>query len=509
MGITYILSQFVSQYMWVNKKSDGTDKQPWAPSPTSLPWLWNGLEDYQIQGPRILTTWAKAVGNTFFSVKLGQRRVLVLNDGPLVKHLLVDLDQYNSSKVVSGGAEIPLTDNGKTVFAASFSLYWSRIRRSIASAINTTPAAWFDTLFDTQSEKLVQTIQQAAIGNKVSGDHLRGLVDLVALETALILVMEQSQVDPELMVKVLEKVAALEQEQAKVWTQYTVFRIPVVPLIISVRNILLGDPLVRQRNELLTHFVNWTLENLNNNNNNNDDDNEHLNHRRPCLSKHLSSISASKNDPEPEQLQQDEIIINLMHLTLHSYKYLSTALFTMIQRLATLPADQQDRIRTQQEAAQAFVKESLRYDPPARAYAHASRVDQDIEFGQQKYRVDEDSELVVNLDAIHFNPDYYPDPNSFSIDRFLTKTETTVSVLDAKKAPAHDHLAFGVGRRLCQGSRVSELFLSVVVARLVQAYDLHGGNTDRVHRSNGVWSWLGREETIGTSVAFTPRGVDA
>lgn len=70
------------------------------------------MESYEHQGPRIFTTWGKACGG-FFSVKLGQRRVLVVNDGPLVKSLLVEKDQYNSSKVVAGGTEIALTDNGK------------------------------------------------------------------------------------------------------------------------------------------------------------------------------------------------------------------------------------------------------------------------------------------------------------------------------------------------------------------------------------------------------------
>lgn len=376
-------------------------------------------------------------------------------------------------------------------------MYWSRLRRSIAGAINTTPAVWFNTLFDTQSEKLIQAIGQTASG-PASGDQLRGLVDLVALETALILVMEQSQVDPEVMVKVLDKVAALEHEQDKIWTQYTIFRLPVMPLLLALRNIFLGDPAVRHRNALLGHFVDWTQENL---------AAQDKTSRGPSLSHLLSSISPSKNDPEPEQLKQDEIIINLMHLTLHSYKYLSTALFSMIQRLATLP-DFQDRLQ-QEEAttlARAFVKESLRYDPPARAFAHAARVDQDVEWCQQKYRLDEDAEVVVNLDAIHFNPDYYPDPTHFSPDRFLP-AKATVSILDENenKVPAHDHLAFGVGRRLCQGSRVSEDFLTAVLARLVKAYSFAGGNTETVHRVNGVWSWLGHEETIGTSITFVPR----
>ncbi|KAI8084829.1 cytochrome P450 [Halteromyces radiatus] len=507
VAFTYLLSQVVSQYMWVNKHADGRPKSPWAPSPASLPWLWNGLEDYQLKGSSILSKWAMECGH-FFSVRLGQKRILVLNDGPLVNQLLVDKDQYNSSKIPNGGFEMALTDNGKTVYAAPFSLYWSRIRRSVATTINNSPATWFSTLFSNQSEKLVHAIAQAwnqqENGGKVNADQLRGLVDLVALDTALIMVTNQSSVDPEDMVRLLDKVAILEEEQAKPLVQYFTFRIPVIPLVIAAKNILFGDAAVRLRNELLKYFVDWTL-----NTTDLDDDKEEQ--KRPLLAKVLADVKPSKNDPEPEQLKQDEIILNLMHITLHSYKYLSTIIFSMIQRLATLPG-MQDRLRGDPEFAAAFVKESLRYDPPLRAYSHSSRVDQDVDVDGKKYRVDEDSELVVNLDTIHFNSDYYVDPTIFNPDRFLPSSAAgqvrkTVSILDnnPSRLPAHDHLAFGVSRRLCQGSRISEEFLKVLILQLVQAYSFHGGSTDRVHRISGIWSWFGREETIGTTIFFTSR----
>ncbi|ORZ23105.1 cytochrome P450 [Absidia repens] len=512
IGVSYIFSQVLSRYIWINKKADGTAKQPWAPSPSMLPWMWNGLQDYQMKGSRIFTEWANDCGH-FFSVKLGQKRVLVLNDGPLVKHLLINKDQYNSSKVVSGMNEIILTDNGKTVYSAPFTLYWSRIRRSISGAINSTSASWFDALFIKQSEKLVQAITQAwdesqqQNGGKVNGDQLRGLVDMVSLDTALAMVMEQSQVDPDIMVKVLQLVASLEQEQAKPWMQYTTFHIPGVSLLLALRNLFLGDTSVQHRNNLISYFMDWTRV----------DKTEHGKKQQqsaggpPQMAKFMCDIQASKNDPEPEQLKKDEVIINLMHITLHSYKYLSTAIFSMIQRLATLP-DIQDQLRTNPSFADAFVKESLRYDPPVRAYTHSSRVDQDIDIGNQSYRVDEDSELVVNLDAIHFDPDYYSHPTVFNPDRFVSSSDATaasqtVSVLDEnpKKLPARDHLAFGVGRRFCQGSRISEEFLKVVILNLVHSYTFRGGNTDNVHKPGGVWSWTGRDESMGTTITFEKR----
>ncbi|CAO3597176.1 unnamed protein product [Absidia cylindrospora] len=330
---------------------------------------------------------------------------------------------------------------------------------------------------------------------------------MVSLDTALVMVMEQSQVDPDIMVTVLELVASLEQEQTKPWMQYTTFRIPGVSLILAIRNLFLGDTSVQHRNNLLSYFMDWTQLDKTER-----DEKQQQHVGGPLqMANFMRDIQASKNDPEPEQLKKDEIIINLMHITLHSYKYLSTAIFSMIQRLATLP-DIQDRLRTDPSFADAFIKESFRHDPPVRAYAHSSRVDQDVDIRNQSYRVDEDSELVVNLDAIHFNPDYYSDPTAFNPDRFVSPSDVTaagqtVSILDEnpKKLPTRDHLAFGVGRRFCQGSRISEEFLKVVILKLVHSYTFLGGNTDNVHKAGGVWSWTGRNESMGTTITFEKR----
>ncbi|CAO3607460.1 unnamed protein product [Cunninghamella blakesleeana] len=523
-SLTYFITQLFTQVLWRNKNPDGTYKSPFAPSP-SLPLIWNGLQEYQLKGATAFSQWANQCGD-FFSVKLGQRRMLVFNKGHLVHQALVVKDQLNCSKTVYGGVEIHLTDNGKTVFTAPFSLYWSRIRRSIANAINTTTASWFNQLFEEQSEKLLHSIEQAwDTEGQVNGKQLRGLIDIMALDTSLHMVMQQSNVDPEIMVKIIEKIEELEQLQSTSWLQNSMFGIPFVQLAYAVKNFLFGDLSVRTRNVILNHFVDWTLINQKK-----EDQNENENETSssssttsPQFTFFLNNIKASKNDPIPEELKQEEVIINLMHLTLHSYKYLSTMLFNIIQRLATLP-EWQEKLNDNPLYAEAFIKESLRYDPPTRIFTHTSRVDHDLELelnnDKKTYRVDEDSELVVNLDKIHFDQDYYHQPNTFNPDRFLTqeksslltstssndnkKNQNTVSILDKNPnhLPAHDHLAFGVSRRVCQGSRVSEKFLIAFVLYLVKHYSFQGGNTDRIHRPTGIWSWTGRNEMIGTSITF-------
>ncbi|KAI9301578.1 cytochrome P450 [Cunninghamella echinulata] len=514
-SVTYFITQLFTQFLWRNKNPDGSLKSPWAPSPSSLPYIWNGLQEYQLKGSKALTQWANEAGD-FFSVKLGQRRMLVLNNGPLVHQVLVVKDQLNSSKNVFGNVEVHMTDNGKTVFTAPFSLYWSRLRRSIAYAISTTKASWFQQLFEEQSEKLLHSIEQASDKEgQVNGKQLRGLVDMVALDTSLHMIMQQSNVDPEIMVEIIDKMQELEQLQESNWLQYCIFGIPLVQAVHGIKTVLFGDLSVRTRNFILNHFINWTLlDQKDNNEEEKEKDNAKELSSSPQFTSLLSNIQPSKNDPTPEQLQREDIIINLMHLTLHSHKYLSTCLFNIIQRLATLP-EWQEKLIDQPLYAEAFVKECLRYDPPARVFTRGTRADHDLEIHSQTYRVDDDSELVVNLDKIHFDQNYYSQPNTFDPERFLTKdrtsllkpssqSKTTVSILDENPnhLPAHDHLAFGVGRRFCQGSRVSEQFLINFILILVKTYSFKGGNTDRVHRSTGIWGWTGREEMIGTSITF-------
>ncbi|KAI9005496.1 cytochrome P450 [Phycomyces nitens] len=522
-AVSWLMSQLMNGVLWNDKKPDGNPKSPWAPSPSKLPYIWNAYDEVTERSYRAFTDWSKELGD-LISVKIGQKHMVVLNKGSLVQEAFVRLDQNNSGHSIRDGVEILMTDSGKTVFSAPFTIFWVRLRRSITIILGTAYVKRFDELFSSQAAKLVQGIQveRAADNTKsINAEHLRQLVNMIAMDTSLAIVVGQKNTDPATMLLIAEKCKEIEAIQSKKWYQYGHF----INLIQSVYNFITimrkSLTAIAQRNTLLEVFFVWVEPLILNRG----DQSAQIN----TIADSLLNIYPSKNDPEPVQFTTDEVIVNLVHITLHSYKNLSSALFTLIQRLASMP-ELQERIYEEVLSAsneatlddwpliRALISESMRYEPPVRMFSHASRVDHDmLDDNDTPYRVDDGTEIIANLDTIHFDPQYYPDPHTFNPDRFLVTEKKSKSILDkvpvndgtqkkVKLLPARDHLAFGAGRRKCQGAKASERMLGATVARLVKTYKLEGGDTDvKVDYQSNIWGWTGRTETKGDDIKFISR----
>ncbi|KAG0172824.1 hypothetical protein DFQ28_006405 [Apophysomyces sp. BC1034] len=514
LGVSILLSKLTSGLLWKNKREDGSLKNPWPPSP-STPFYWNGFQALQDHAYKAFTRWANDLG-ALFSVKLGQKRVLVLNSAQLVRQAYVEREQYNSSRCLADTVETIMTDKGKTVFTAPFDKYWNRLRRSIHLVIGGTNFEQFESLFQSQSDKLCTGIGLAAKDRdgqikegdtvRLDAEHLRQLIDMLALDTSLAMVVGHNA-DPAVMLTIAQKVKETEALQSSKWIRYTQF-LPLAKSVHSFHEILtVNKAVVKLRNSFLESFVDWYPENAS----------------RGSIGESLQQVQPSKFDPEPVQLAKDEILVNMVHLTLHGYKYLGAALFTAVQRLATSP-EWQDRlyeevtVGTDWPCVDAFVKESLRFEPPASLISHAARVDHDLVHDDVQYRVDQDSELVANLDAIHFDETFYRNPRTFDPERFLKSQKKTISLLDSDevieenrktnkgKVFVGDHLAFGAGRRACQGKKAAERVLALVLARIVTLYKLDGGDPDtKVQHTTGIWSWTGYTETKGAEIEFSKR----
>ncbi|KAI7868271.1 cytochrome P450 [Spinellus fusiger] len=516
-AIGWLVSQSMTGTLWDNKKPDGSDKSPWPVSPKGLPYFYNGYKDIDTHQYHAFTEWAKQLGS-LFSVKIGGRRVIVLNEGTLVQEVFVNQDQKNSAHVVRDTVEMIMTDNGKTVFSSAFDMYWSRLRRAIVIVIGTSYAEQFDTLFSSQANKLTNGIDLETKEKEskitLNTDQLRNMVEMIALDTSLAMVVGEKHADPSLLLTVTQLCKEAENVQSNTWIHYGRFFNFIKSIYSGINLLRSKTPGIQQRDALFNIFLEWLQTAL--------EPKDTPTQKCPThLLESLVNIRPSKNDLEPVQLANEEVLVNIVHLTLHSYACLASALFTMIQRLSVMPelqAQIHEQLTTAPDTAatvddwplvKAFVDESMRYEPPMRMYSHSSRVSDDISIKGVNYRVDMDTELVANLDRIHFDERYYPDPHTFDPKRFLPSEKETVSLLNPptrKPRAARDHLAFGAGRRVCQGAKVSERMLAAVVARLVRTYTLEGGNPHaKVDYSSNLWSWTGRTETQGEAVTFVKR----
>ncbi|RCH94346.1 cytochrome P450 [Rhizopus azygosporus] len=516
MFISYIITKVGQKLFWNNKKPDGTIKKPWPPSPKGLPYFINAYYQFQEEAYRALTRWSNQLGE-LFSVEIGFKRIIVLNSPELVRKLMLEKDQYNSCRVPSDTFENTVTDRGKTIFSAPFSTYWARLRRAVHLVIGIGHYSQFEPVLNSQSETLSACIKGSLNEEKkLTGKELRRLVDLVAADLALTMVVGPEKRDPDLMLDLVERCRKLEALQTSKYNRIGQF-FPVFNALYDLfKLITMDNSVTKTRDDLLQVFIPWfdtiytqreAIEQAKK------EKNEPFS-RVPTIGKSLLNIDPSKNDPEPVQLTKEEIFINISHITVHAQTYLASTLFTVIQRLATEPEWQEKILEASGEEqvgmAKAFVYESLRLDAPNKLLAYAPRTDYEFEASDgHTYRIDTDAQLVVNVDAIHHNSKYYPNPEKFDPQRFLKSEKKMVSLLQEDqtgKKIANDHMAFGAGRRACLGRKVSEEFLVTALIHLIQTYKLEGGNVDnKIEIGTNIWSWTGRTETEGASIKFVKR----
>ena len=107
---------------------------------------------------------------------------------------------------------------------------------------------------------------------------------------------------------------------------------------------------------------------------------------------------------------------------------------------------------------QQVVKESMRLYPPA--WYATRRTDRDVELGG--YRVPEGVTVVMNIWAVHHDPRFYPDPETFLPERWTEEF--------TKSLHKFAYLPFGIGARRCIGSMFAEAEAMLAVASIVQRF---------------------------------------
>ena len=142
------------------------------------------------------------------------------------------------------------------------------------------------------------------------------------------------------------------------------------------------------------------------------------------------------------------------------------------------------------EYLQAFIKELLRKHPPTYfSLTHAA-----IEPGHKigGYDIPAGANLELYLPTISEDPKLWTDPHRFDPDRFLTGGETA----DITGVTGIRMIPFGAGRRVCPGLAMGMTHITLMVARMVQAFEW------RAHPSQPVIDF--RDKLEFTVVMNTP-----
>lgn len=436
--------------------------------------------------------------------------------------------------------------SGQTVFTAPFAEYWRALRKAIHGTISKAHVGQFNELFDNQSRKLVSLLTAKASESTEEGFNPRSVVDYIALTTALAITTGKKYETDDLdLVRMVEDLEEIEKLQAEKYTRISTF-FPWFKAAIGTKNLLFGHlDMVNIRSKMLNPFYDMMVEVEGKK------ASEKASSRPDSICASLLAIEmvpgpivpgqATPSAPVP--FKKEQTLVNITHITHHAYTYLSSALHTILQRLATEEGVQQQayneiaafladkqvsEIKTKDLVGNlpfigAIIKESLRMDSPQKLYAHAARSDESFVYNGQKYRIDNRNEMVVNLDAIHYDANRYTTkdghgPNEFYPARFLPPNHPkgystlssydlyTMSNADNTRDLKRDHLAFGAGRRICLGVEVTERTLLSTIVQLVYKFKLSGGDaTTKKEHLTSVYSWTGRTELVGGDIKFTPR----
>jgi cytochrome P450 len=104
------------------------------------------------------------------------------------------------------------------------------------------------------------------------------------------------------------------------------------------------------------------------------------------------------------------------------------------------------------------IKESMRLYPPAWSVARTVV----SEFELRGYRIPAGANLVMSQWIMHRDPQYFPDPEQFAPDRWLTER--------AQKLPRFAYFPFGGGPRQCIGNTFAMMEATLLLASIAQRF---------------------------------------
>jgi cytochrome P450 len=105
-------------------------------------------------------------------------------------------------------------------------------------------------------------------------------------------------------------------------------------------------------------------------------------------------------------------------------------------------------------------KEALRLYPPIHLGSRTAAVD--LEF--QDYRLPAGTRVLYSIYLSHRHPAFWQDPARFDPDRFLPE--------NSRQRPPYVYLPFGGGARNCIGTAFAQVESKIVLARILQQFDL-------------------------------------
>ncbi|KAF1965437.1 cytochrome P450 [Bimuria novae-zelandiae CBS 107.79] len=89
------------------------------------------------------------------------------------------------------------------------------------------------------------------------------------------------------------------------------------------------------------------------------------------------------------------------------------------------------------------------------------------------YHIPKSSTIIMNVWAVHNDPQRHPDPRRFDPMRYIDDHQTSIEAANNPEATKRDHFVLVAGRRRCQGMHITDRSIFLAISRLLWAFNFH------------------------------------
>nr|DAB41789.1 TPA_inf: cytochrome P450 CYP332A31 [Mamestra configurata] len=399
----------------------------------------------------------------YFGIFLSWKPLLILNSKELAKKILVkDSESFQDRYSYSGVNDDPL---GSLNLFTIKSPMWIQMRNEISPMFTSSRLRGITELMNINSGELVRRIQKDYVDNNEPVD-LKKLFSMYTSDTVAYTVFG-------IRVSALKELTSplwfITRHMVK-WTFWRGFEFTMIFFLPTIAEILKLKFFSQPATEYIRKLFTEVATERQKSGQTNDKD----------LVNHLLKLKANLKLPagSDSQLGDNLMMAQAAVFILGSIETSSTTLTYLLHELAYHPDEQEKLYKEVSEALKETGKDVLEYDDllkvkyitacmqeTLRKYPPVPHLDRICNKAYQltdKLAVEPGTPVFVNVVGIHYNEEWYPEPEQWRPERFINSTDND----------NHDFtfLPFGEGPRFCIGKRYGMMQIRTAIAQMIMKY---------------------------------------
>ncbi|ORY03085.1 cytochrome P450 [Basidiobolus meristosporus CBS 931.73] len=425
------------------------------PGPLGLPIVGNFLQLGRLPHLK-LTAWARKYGPVF-SIRLGSRTCVVVNDAQSVKEIFVKRGSNYSSRNQSYLINDVCFRPGKGVSVLPYGDQWKKMRKVLHRVLNSTAVKDYFPVINSQTRQLLVDLLSVSETNGDLGVFPESIMKKFSFNIVVALLIGRGLYSSEdhLMSEFIQITDDLHHMNS-----FGASFLAYFPFL----NKLQINPIFQKgtENRVKREQIIRKLQGM---------------AQQKTTDRSATLLETIQKGAEKDGLDEEDILYICDSLLRGGFDSAACTLNWATLIMAKIPEVQEklhqefdqvigaNRLPDYQTDYQslpyfdAFLKELLRFRTPNfLGIPHAS-VKDDL---YEQYFIPRDTLIILNSHAIHFDASRYASPEKFQPERFLS----------SKNVDDGDHFAFGAGRRVCAGSQLATREVWTAIAGIIWAFNI-------------------------------------